>query len=149
MSVQPNLKHFHPLGCPFYVLQTPLQTRSPFPKWGERSRIGIFLCHSPHHASSVPLVLSTQTGLVSPQFHCVIGDNFDTVKKEQADTSIWKDKALLPEAKEQAAEVSTQSSLISGPKHQPATSLRPHGRDIPQALQDLSQLLPDAPATTD
>ena len=29
------------------------------------------------------------------------------------------------------------------------TSLRPYGRDIPQALQDLSQLLPDAPATTD
>ena len=47
------------------------------------------------------------------------------------------------------AEVTTQSSLISGPKHQPATSLRPYGRDIPQALQDLSQLLPDAPATTD
>ena len=89
-SVQPNLKHFHPFGCPVYVLQAPLQTRSPFPKWGERSRIGIFLCHSPHHASSVPLVLSTQTGLVSPQFHCVFDDDFDTVKKEQADTSIWK-----------------------------------------------------------
>ena len=47
------------------------------------------------------------------------------------------------------AKVTTQSSLISGPKHQPATSLRPYDRDIPQALQDLSQLLPDAPATTD
>ena len=67
-SVQPNLKHFHPFGCPIYVLQAPLQTRSPFPKWGECSRIGIFLFHSPHHSSSVPLVLSTQTGLVSPQF---------------------------------------------------------------------------------
>ena len=65
-SVQPNLKHFHPFGCPIYVLQAPLQTTSPFPKWGERSRIGIFLCRSPHHPSSVPLVLSTQTGLVSP-----------------------------------------------------------------------------------
>ena len=61
-SVQPNLKHFHPFGCPVYVLQAPLQTRNPFPKWGERSRIGIFLCHSPNHASSVPLILSTQTG---------------------------------------------------------------------------------------
>ena len=30
-SVQPNLKHFHPFGCPLYVLQAPLQTRSPFP----------------------------------------------------------------------------------------------------------------------
>ena len=148
-SVQPNLKHFHPFGCPVYVLQAPLQTRSPFPKWGEHSRIGIFLCNLPHHASSVPLILSTQTGLVSPQFHCVLDDNFDIVKWEQADTSIWKVKAHLQEAKEKAVEVTTQSSLISGPKHQPATSLRPYGRDIPQALQDLSQLLPNAPATTD
>ena len=129
-SVQPNLKHFHPFGCPVYVLQAPLQARSPFPRWGERSRIGIFLCHSPHHASSVPLVLSTQTGLVSPQFHCVFDDDFDTVKKEQADTSIWKVKAHLQEAKEQAAEVTTQSSLISGPKYQPTTSLCPYSRDI-------------------
>ena len=43
MSIQPNLKDFHPFGCPVYVLQAPLQTRSPFPNWGERSRIGIFL----------------------------------------------------------------------------------------------------------
>ena len=71
------------------------------------------------------------------------------MKKEQADTSIWKVKAHLQEAKERVAEVTTQSSLISGPKHQPATSLHPYGRDIPQALQDLSQLLPDAPATMD
>ena len=146
-SVQPNLKHFHPFGCPVYVLQAPLQTRNTFPKWGERSRIGIFLCHSPHHASSVPLILSTQTGLVSPQFHCVFDDNFDTVKREQANTSIWKIKAHLQEAKEQATEVTTQLSLISRPNHQPVTSLRPYGKDIRQALQDLSELLPDAPAT--
>ena len=71
------------------------------------------------------------------------------MNKEQADTSIWKVKAHLQETKEQATEVTTHSSLISGPTHQPATSLRPYGRDIPQALQDLSQFLPDAPATTD
>ena len=99
-SVQPNLKHLHPFGCPVYVAQAPLQTRSPFPKWGECSRIGIFLCHSSHHASSIPLVLSTQTRLVSPHFHCVFDDDFDTVKKEQADMSIWKTKAHLQEAKE-------------------------------------------------
>ena len=137
-SIQPNLKNFHPFGCLVYVLQAPLQTRSPFPKWGERSRIGIFLCHSPHHASSVPLVLSTQTGLVSPQFHCVFDNNFDTVRKEQANTSIWKTKAHLQEAKERVMETTTQSSLLSGPKDQLAMSLPPYGRDIPQALQDLS-----------
>ena len=143
-AAQPQ--HFHPFGCPVYVLQAPLQTRTPFPKWGERSRIGIFLCHSPHHASSVPLVLSTQTGLVSPQFHGVFDDDFDTVKKEQADTSIWKIKAHLQEAKEQVLEKSTRSSLVSAPKNQPAPSLPPYGQDIPQALQDLSHLLLDIPA---
>ena len=66
------------------------------------------------------------------------------MKKEQADP-----KAHLQEAKERVAETTTQSSLISGPTHQPMNSLRPYGRDIPQALQDLSQLLPDAPAPTD
>ena len=146
-SMQPNLKHFHPFGCPVYVLQAPLQTRSPFPKWGECSRIGIFQCHSPHHASSVPLVLSTQTGPVSPQFHCVFDDDFDMVKKEQADTSIWKIKAHLQEAKEIVTEKTTRSSLISTPTHQPTSPLPPYDRDIPQALQDLSQLLPDVPAT--
>ena len=43
-------------------------------------------------------------------------------------------------------EKSTQSSLVSVPKNQPAPSLPPYGWDIPQALQDLSYLLPDVPA---
>ena len=104
-----------------------------------------FLDHSPHHASSVPLVLSTQTGLISPQFHCVFDDDFDMVRKEQADTSIWKIKAHLQEAKERVTETTTRSSLISNPKNQPVNSLPPYGRDIPQALHNLSQLLPDVP----
>ena len=94
----------------------------------------------------MPLVLSTQTGLVSPQFHCVFDDDFDTVKKEQADTSIWKIKAHLQEAKEQVLEKSSRSLLVSAPTNQPAPSLASYGRDIPQALQDLSHLLPDIPA---
>ena len=57
-SVEPNLKDFHPFGCPIYILEAPLQTRAPFPKWSERSWVGILLCHSPRHASSVPLVLT-------------------------------------------------------------------------------------------
>ena len=63
--------------------------------------------------------------------------------------SIWKTKAHLQEAKEKVTETNIWSSLISGPKNQPATSLPLYGRDIPQALQDLSQLLPDAPTTED
>ena len=84
---------------------------------------------------------------VSPQFHCVFDDDFDMVKKEQADTSIWKTKAHIQEAKEIVTEKTTRSSLISAPTHQPMSPLPPYGRDILQALQDLSQLLPDVPAT--
>ena len=92
-TIEPNIKHFHPFGCPVYVLQAPLHTGAPFPKWNEQSRVGIFLCHSPHQATSVPLILSTQTGLVSPQFHCVFDDWFETVKNEPNDTSVWLQKA--------------------------------------------------------
>ena len=34
-TIEPNIKHFHPFGCPVYVLQAPLQTQNPFPKWSE------------------------------------------------------------------------------------------------------------------
>ena len=61
----------------------------------------------PHHASSVPLVLSTQTGLISPQFHCVFDDDFDTVWKEQANMRIWKSKAHLQDAKIRVIETTT------------------------------------------
>ena len=58
-SVHPNLKHFYPFAYRVYVLQAPLQTRSPFPKWGEYSRIGIFFAippsmYPPSHWSCQP-----------------------------------------------------------------------------------------------
>ena len=68
------------------------------------------------------------------------------LKKEQADTSIWKIKAHLQEAKDQVFENSTRSSFVSAPTNQPAPSLASYGRDIPQALQHLSHLLLDIPA---
>jgi hypothetical protein len=42
--------------------------------------MGVYLGFFSHHASSVPLVLSTSTGLVSPQFHVVFDDFFSTTK---------------------------------------------------------------------
>ena len=145
-DVEPNTKHFHPFGCPVYVLQAPLQTGSPHPKWAERSRVGVLLCHSPHHAASVPLILSTQTGLVSPQFHCVYDDKFETVKNEQHDTSIWKQKALVHKGDENRSD-----HLISRPlprrsrtqqqQRQQESNLPNFGNNIPQALLELPDLL--------
>ena len=113
----------------------PLQTGAPFPKWNERSRVGIFLCHSPHHAALVPLILSTQTGLVSPQFHFVFDDRLETVKNEPNDTSLWQHKAhfhKLPSDK-------TKDLLISTPTNAqgPTPRLPPYASEIPAILLQL------------
>ena len=131
-TIEPNNKHFHPFRCPVYVLQAPLQTGAPFPKWNKRSRVGIFLCHSPHHAASVPLILSTQTGLVSPLFHCVFDDRFETVKNEPNDTSLWQHKAHF----NKHASDKTNDPLISPPTkaQAPTPRLPPYASDIPAAL---------------
>ncbi|MEL6660877.1 MAG: reverse transcriptase domain-containing protein, partial [Bacteroidota bacterium] len=42
-----------------------------------------------------PLVLNTQTGLVSPQFHVIYDDAFDTVKRDAKFSSLWAQKAKL------------------------------------------------------
>jgi hypothetical protein len=63
------------------------------PRWKPRSIVGVYLGFSPDHASSVPLVLSTTTGLVSPQYHVVFDDNFTTTtsfKNNQLPTN-WND----------------------------------------------------------
>lgn len=94
-EVEPNLDHFHPFGCPVYVLEDSLQAQQSHNKWQDRSRVGIFLCHSPNHATSVPLVLNTRTGNVAPQFHCVYDDDFSTCKRDAKFVSLWQFKAKL------------------------------------------------------
>jgi hypothetical protein len=75
-----TLSNFHPFGCPIFVLEPSLRQNHKIPRWKPRSRVGVYLGHSPTHASTVPLVYSTTTGLVSPQFHVVFDDKFATVK---------------------------------------------------------------------
>jgi hypothetical protein len=83
-----RLLDFHPFGCPIFVLDPLLQQGHKIPRWKPRSRVGVYLGLSPNHASSVPLILSTTTGLVSPQFHVVFDDHFTT-------TNSLHDNALL------------------------------------------------------
>jgi hypothetical protein len=61
-----RLDSFHPFGCPIFVLEPSLHQGNKIPRWKLRSQVGVYLCMSSEHASSVPLVLSTTTGLVSP-----------------------------------------------------------------------------------
>ncbi len=75
-----RLLDFHPFGCPIFVLDPSLQQGHKIPRWKPRSHVGVYLGLSLNHASSVPLVLSTTTGLISPQFHVVYDDYFTTTK---------------------------------------------------------------------
>ena len=84
------LRHFHPFGCPVYVLNDKLAAGKSIPKWHKRARMGVYLGRSPNHAQSVALVLNLATGLVSPQFHLKFDDLFETVKGQLTYPNTWK-----------------------------------------------------------
>ena len=95
-------KHQHPFGCPVYVLDAPLQSGFGVkPKWSERSRVGAYLGHSNNHSQSVALVLNLKTGHVSPQFHLVFDDEFQTVTMDKSSESLWQEKANLADNRSQ------------------------------------------------
>ncbi|KAL7546695.1 hypothetical protein ACHAWF_010025 [Thalassiosira exigua] len=74
-----DISTFHTFGCPCFVLDSRLQSGlSTVPKWEPRSRLGIYVGHSPSHAGSVALVLNPKTGHVLPQYHVVFDDHFTT-----------------------------------------------------------------------
>jgi len=78
-SVEVNRKHFKTFGCPVYVLNRNLQLGKPYGKWNERSKMGMYLGPSPAHNKNVALVLDLDTGLVSPQFHVMFDNEFQTI----------------------------------------------------------------------
>ena len=74
-----SLTRAHVFGCPVYVLDPRLQDGHKIPKWDPRARLGMFVGFSPLHSSLVPLVLNIHTGKISPQYHVVFDDKFETV----------------------------------------------------------------------
>lgn len=92
-KVNINSKHYAPFGCPVFVLNSALQKEGGiYHKWDARTRVGIYLGHSPLHSRHVALVLDRYTGLVSPQFHVKLDPQFDTVDQVKFD-SAWQLKA--------------------------------------------------------
>ena len=87
------LRHFHPFGCPTYVLNSKLQAGQSIPKWYKRARLGVYLGRSPRHANSVALVLNLKTGLVSPAFHVAFDDHFETLADHTDYPNEWKSQA--------------------------------------------------------
>ena len=84
------VRHFHPFGCPTYVLNDNLAAGKSIPKWHKRARLGVYLGRSPNHAQSIALVLNLSTGLVSPQFHLKFDDLFESVKGGGTYPNHWK-----------------------------------------------------------
>ena len=74
------LRHAHTWGCPTYVLEPRLTSAGgKIPKWQPRSRRGQYMGVSPVHAETVALVRNLKTGYLSPQYHVVFDDKFETV----------------------------------------------------------------------
>jgi hypothetical protein len=94
----PSIQNQHHFGCPTYVLRKELQDRKKVNKWSDRTRVGVNLGYSSKHALNVSLILNLQTGLVSPQYHCIYDDLFETTTGTQSrsiPSSQWQYKAGL------------------------------------------------------
>ena len=92
VAVRPKILSFRHFGCPFYVLENALATGKSLPKWEECTWSGNYLGPSPLHAWSVALMSSLTTGLVSPQFHVVFDDHFQTVRMNVPGSVLFKSK---------------------------------------------------------
>jgi hypothetical protein len=68
----------HPLFCPLYVLDRCMQEGTSPPKWTKRTTQKVYVRHLHHYSKSIPMVWDPKTKLVSPQFHVMFDDNFDT-----------------------------------------------------------------------
>jgi hypothetical protein len=88
VEVAPNLKANHTFGCPVYDLNSKLAYGKTIPKWDSMARVGLYVGQSPIHAINVSLVLSLDTGLMSPQFHMQHDDFFETVSAKAGDPVI-------------------------------------------------------------
>jgi hypothetical protein len=78
----------HVWGCPAYVLEPKLQNGQKLPKWNCQSRLGQFLGYLDEHYSLVANVWHLKTGYVSPQYHVVFENLFDTVLSSGADNAL-------------------------------------------------------------
>jgi hypothetical protein len=74
-----DLLRLHVWGCLAIVLYPRLQNNQNFPKWNRSACVGQFLGYSDEHLSLVANRWHSSTGHVSPQFHVVFDDLFETV----------------------------------------------------------------------
>jgi hypothetical protein len=71
-----------------YVLEAKIQNDQKLPKWNRRARLGQFVGFSDEHSSMVANVRHLTTGYISPQFHVVFDDLFETVNRTGVDDQV-------------------------------------------------------------
>eukprot|EP00957_Ditylum_brightwellii_P192907 14688264-Ditylum_brightwellii.AAC.1 len=73
---QETFFHFHPSGCPVYIVDPAIGDGKKIPKWDPGSCIGIYLRRSCNHADNVLWILNPCTDHISAQFHTTYDDSF-------------------------------------------------------------------------
>ena len=73
-----DLQRYHFWGFPVYALETKLQNNQELPKWNWRSHLGQFIGFSEEHSTLVANFCHLRTGYISPQYHLVFDNFFDT-----------------------------------------------------------------------
>ena len=125
----------HVFGCPVYVLEPKLQDGKKIPKWAPRARLGMFLGYSSRHSSLAPLILNIRTGKISPQYHVIFDDKFETVSSLESIDQVnarWKDLFKLNREFYLDEEYDSQGNVITS--HYP--SLEKDWLDPEDALSD-------------
>jgi hypothetical protein len=120
-SIAPRMLDQHPFGCPAYALDGRLQSGGKIGKWLTRSRLVVYLGKSTQHSQSVGLVLSLTTGLVSPQFHVIYDNHFETVRNDKAQVqSLWQTLCgFEPMKKTKIPDMMIQDATIPTTEHEP------------------------------
>jgi hypothetical protein len=76
------------LFCPVYVPDRRMQEGTSPPKWTKRTTHKVYVGHLHHYSKSVPMIWDPTTKLVSPQFHFMFDDIFDTVQAPDPNVKI-------------------------------------------------------------
>jgi hypothetical protein len=77
----------HPLFCPVYILDRRMQEGTSPPKWTKLTAQKVYIGHLHHYSKRLPMVWDPKAKLVSPQFHVMFDDNFDTVQAPNPNTT--------------------------------------------------------------
>jgi hypothetical protein len=70
----------HPLFFPVYILNRRIQEDTSPPKWTKHITQKVYVGHLHHYLKLVPVIWDPKTKVVSPHFHVMFEDNFDTVQ---------------------------------------------------------------------